>query len=119
MYVQKYSASYLSNGNGTNEISIKTFLCQSSDQSEGDIAGGAARQVLEVAGVKDILAKSLGSPTHLNVAKATINGLLNQRTPDMVAGLRGKKPSEVAPAGLVEAYEKTKAEKKVKVADES
>ena len=85
----------------------------------GVIAGGAARQVLEVAGVKDILAKSLGSPTHLNVAKATINGLLNQRTPDMVAGLRGKKPSEVAPAGLVEAYEKTKAERKVKVADES
>ena len=37
----------------------------------------------------------------------------------MVAVLRGKKPSEVAPAGLVEAYEKTKAEKKVKVADES
>ncbi len=85
----------------------------------GVIAGGAARQVLEVAGVKDILAKSLGSTTHLNVAKATINGLLNQRTPDMVAVLRGKKPSEVAPAGLVEAYEKTKAEKKVKVADES
>ena len=80
---------------------------------------GAARQVLEVAGVKDILAKSLGSPTHLNVAKATINGLLNQRTPDSVASLRGKKSSEVAPPGLVEAYEKTKAEKKVKVPDES
>jgi small subunit ribosomal protein S5 len=85
----------------------------------GVIAGGAARQVLEVAGVKDILAKSLGSPTHLNVAKATINGLLSQRTPDIVAGLRGKKPSEVAPPGLVAAYEKTKAEKKVKVTDES
>jgi hypothetical protein len=53
------------------------------------------------------------------VAKATINGLLNQRTPDSVASLRGKKSSEVAPPGLVEAYEKTKAEKKVKVPDES
>ena len=77
----------------------------------GVIAGGAARQVLEVAGVKDNIIK--------NVAKATINGLLSQRTPDIVAGLRGKKPSEVAPPGLVAAYEKTKAEKKVKVADES
>ena len=78
----------------------------------GVIAGGAARQVLEVAGVKDILAKSLGSPTHLNVAKATMNGLLKQRTPDKVAALRGKKPSEIAPQGLVDAFEKTKAERK-------
>lgn len=85
----------------------------------GVIAGGAARQVLEVAGVKDILAKSLGSPTHLNVAKATMQGLLNQRTPDIVAKLRGKKASEVAPPGLVAAYESTKAQKKVQVADES
>ena len=78
-----------------------------------------ARQVLEVAGVKDILAKSLGSPTHLNVAKATIDGLLSQRTPDSVAKLRGKKAEEVAPAGLVQAYERTKAEKKVMAIDES
>ena len=78
----------------------------------GVIAGGAARQVLEVAGVKDILAKSLGSPTHLNVAKATMNGLLNQRTPYKVAALRGKKPIEIAPQGLVDAFEKTKAERK-------
>ena len=83
----------------------------------GVIAGGAARQVLEAAGVKDILAKSLGSPTHLNVAKATLNGLLNQRTPDSVAALRGKKVSEVAPQGLIDAYEKTKSERKIKVND--
>ncbi len=83
----------------------------------GVIAGGAARQVLEAAGVKDILAKSLGSPTHLNVAKATLNGLLNQRTPDSVAALRGKKVSEVAPQGLIEAYEKTKSDRKIKVND--
>ena len=83
----------------------------------GVIAGGAARQVLEAAGVKDILAKSLGSPTHLNVAKATLNGLLNQRTPDSVAALRGKKVSEVAPQGLIDAYEKTNSERKIKVND--
>ena len=51
--------------------------------------------------------------------KDTINGLLNQRTPDSVAKLRGKKSSEVAPPGLVEAYEKTKAERKVRASDES
>ena len=80
----------------------------------GVIAGGAVRQVLEAAGIKDILAKSLGSPTHLNVAKATLNGLLGQRTPDEVSKLRGKNVMEIAPKGLVDAYENTKAERKLK-----
>jgi hypothetical protein len=48
-----------------------------------------------------------------------MQGLLNQRTPDIVAKLRGKKASEVAPPGLVAAYESTKAQKKVQVIDES
>tara|TARA_Y100000590_G_scaffold215258_1_gene243956 strand:- start:598 stop:1158 length:561 start_codon:yes stop_codon:yes gene_type:complete len=96
----------------TGEHGSSKVLLKPAAPGTGVIAGGAARQVLEVAGVKDILAKSLGSPTHLNVAKATMNGLLNQRTPDKVAALRGKKPSEIAPQGLVDAFEKTKAERK-------
>ena len=70
----------------------------------GVIAGGAVRQILEAAGVKDALAKSLGSPTHLNVAKAAINGLHSQRRPDEVAKLRGKKVEDIVPPGLLAAY---------------
>lgn len=62
------------------------------------------RQILEAAGVKDILAKSLGSPTHLNVAKATMNALFSQQRPDVVAARRNKTPSEITPPGLLAAY---------------
>ena len=48
----------------------------------GVIAGGAVRQILEAAGIRDVLAKSLGSPTHVNVARATINALFGQQRPD-------------------------------------
>ena len=58
-------------------------------EGNGIIAGGAARVVLELAGVKDIVSKSLGSNTKINVAKATLNALLMQRTPEKVAELRG------------------------------
>ena len=73
----------------------------------GVIAGGAVRQILEAAGIKDALAKSLGSPTHLNVAKATMNGLMSQRRPDEVAKLRGKKAEDITPPGLLAAYNTT------------
>ena len=58
-------------------------------------AGGPVRSVLEMAGVKDILSKSLGSSTKVNMATATLNALKSQRTIEEVARLRGKKVEEI------------------------
>ncbi|RPI21309.1 MAG: 30S ribosomal protein S5, partial [Actinobacteria bacterium] len=70
----------------------------------GVIAGGAVRQILEAAGIRDVLAKSLGSPTHINTAKATINALKSQQRPDQVARARGKQAEEIFPPALLAAY---------------
>ena len=65
---------------------------------------GAARAILEMAGIHDILCKSLGSSNGINVADATIAGLQSLRRPEDVARLRGKTPDEVTPAGVLRAY---------------
>ena len=70
----------------------------------GVIAGGAARAILEMAGIRDVLAKSLGSDNSINVAHATIAGLKALKRPDEIARLRGKSPEEVTPAGLLASY---------------
>ena len=76
----------------------------------GVIAGGAARHILEMAGIRDILAKSLGSSNGINVAHATIAGLKELRRPDEVAALRGKSADEVTPGGVLRAYRERKRE---------
>jgi small subunit ribosomal protein S5 len=75
----------------------------------GVIAGGAARAILEEAGVHDILCKSQGSANHINVARATIAGLKALRRPDEIARLRGLDAEEFVPAALLEAYRRTEA----------
>ena len=75
----------------------------------GVIAGGAARAILEEAGVHDVLCKSQGSANHINVARATIAGLKALRRPDEIARLRGLDAEEFVPAALLEAYRRTEA----------
>lgn len=64
-------------------------------EGTGISAGGAARAVLELAGINDILTKCLGSRTKINVVRATVDGLKSLRTIEQVAELRGKKPYEI------------------------
>lgn len=70
-------------------------LLKPAPKGTGVKAGGPVRTVLELAGVKDILSKSLGSSTKINMAHATLNALKQQKTAEEVARLRGKKVEEL------------------------
>lgn len=64
-------------------------------EGTGIIAGGAMRPVFEVLGVKNVIAKSMGARNPLNVARATINGLVNISSPSKIAKKRGKTIAEI------------------------
>ena len=70
-------------------------MLKPANKGTGVKAGGPVRSVLEMAGVKDILSKSLGSSTKVNMAYATLEALKSQKTIEHVAYLRGKKVEEI------------------------
>ncbi len=72
-----------------------SVLLKRAPEGTGVIAGGPARNVLELAGIKNIRTKSLGSNNKQNVVLATIEGLSELKTPEEVAKLRGKTVEEI------------------------
>ena len=72
-------------------------LLRPASEGTGVIAGGGVRAVLELGGVRNVLAKSLGTTNPINMAKATVAALQGLRRPEDVAKIRGKQVSEVLP----------------------
>jgi len=87
--------------NGTLHYAIKAnhgaarVYMQPASEGTGVIAGGAMRAVLEVVGVKNVLAKAVGSRNPINLVRATIKGLQALSTPEFIAAKRGKTVAEV------------------------
>ena len=94
IYVDRNDVDSLYHGT-TGQFGSASVLIMPAAEGTGVIAGGPVRAVMELAGIRNIRTKSLGSNNKRNVVSATIAGLANITTPERVAKLRGKSVEEI------------------------
>src|SRR5947208_10471865 len=102
----------------TGEDGAGVVLLKPAAPGTGVIAGGPVRAVVEAAGIKDILSKSLGSGNPINIVHAVVTGLKSLRRPEEVARLRGRDVHEVAPRPMLEAVEQAEQRRRAMQAED-